>query len=75
MLATNKVPSQPEVITQTQPPPVAAPPPAEPAGKKTGKKKKKKKRTTLANEGNPHHVDKCECCAQYMITSSGARTL
>jgi hypothetical protein len=27
-------------------------------------KKKKKKRTTLANEGNPHHVDKCESAEQ-----------
>jgi hypothetical protein len=39
-----------------------APPSHSPAGaspKKASKKKKKKKRTTLANEGNPHHVDKC----------------
>lgn len=28
--------------------------------KKGKKKKKKKKKATLANEGNPHHIDKCE---------------
>lgn len=27
--------------------------------KKGKKKKKKKKKATLANEGNPHHIDKC----------------
>lgn len=29
--------------------------------KKSKRKKKKKKKATLANEGNPHHIDKCEC--------------
>lgn len=40
--------------------------------KKGKKKKKKKKKATLANEGNPHHIDKCEFprCAVFVCLFS-----
>jgi hypothetical protein len=54
------VPTQTEVITAPPVPTPLSQTDPTPLGKKTSKKKKKKKRTALANEGNPHHVDKCE---------------
>ncbi|TXT15619.1 hypothetical protein VHUM_00122 [Vanrija humicola] len=59
VLATNKpeapAAAEPEVETLSTQAPADPPPPPPPMSKK---KPKKKKRATLANDGNPHHVDK-----------------
>lgn len=62
VLATNKPKpppaAAPEHEYEPQLPKAAQTDPPPPPSKK---KPKKKKRATLANEGNPHHVDKCAC--------------
>ncbi|KLT44608.1 hypothetical protein CC85DRAFT_283543 [Cutaneotrichosporon oleaginosum] len=60
VLACNKIPSAPEPMSPPPSPAVVLEPLAQklPPSPKKNSKKKKKKRTTLANEGNPHHVDK-----------------
>ncbi|BEI83333.1 hypothetical protein CcaverHIS002_0312010 [Cutaneotrichosporon cavernicola] len=59
VLACNKIPSASEPVSPPPTPPATESPAQKPPlSPKKNTKKKKKKRTTLANEGNPHHVDK-----------------